>query len=79
MWIEPVEDDAVESIEMVPDVDAGKLRLRVNTTTGNIEDVTITILDEEKVVAKKSVAANTIVDIELGADIKTWSPQNPFL
>ena len=40
-----------------------------------MKDVTITILDEEKVVVKKSVAANTHVDIDLGIDFKTWSPQ----
>ena len=50
----------------------GKEKDKSDTSTGRVKDVTITILDEEKVVVKKSVAANTHVDIELGNDFKTW-------
>ena len=79
MWIEPVEEEAVESIEMVPDIDMGRLRLRVNTSTGKEDDVLVTIMEGEQEVVKMTVAANKHVNIELGSKFKTWSPQNPFL
>ena len=79
VWIEPVEKEAVESVKVVPDIDKGVVGIIVNTTTGEKDDIEITVMDRENVVVKKSVTANTEGMIELGSNLKLWSPQDPFL
>ena len=79
VWIEPVEKEAVESVKVVPDIDKGVVGIKVNTTSGQKDDLKITIKDGENVVVKKSVTANIEGVIELGSDFKLWSPQAPFL
>jgi len=79
VWLEPVEEEAVESIEMVPDVDRGSLRLRVNTTKREEGEMVVSVMEDGQEVVKKTISANTHVDIQLGKEFKTWSPQSPFL
>ena len=55
VWIEPVEKEAVESVEVVPDIDKVVVGIVVNTTTGKKNVKEITIMDRENVVVKKFV------------------------
>ena len=55
VWIDPVEKEAVESVEVVPDIDKVVVGIVVNTTTGKKNVKEITIMDRENVVVKKFV------------------------
>lgn len=80
VWMEPVEQAYISDIRTTPDIDNGTLKFDValNGTIGG--NVKVTVSDGNKVVAEKSVPAETtttlVVDMP-GA--KLWSPSSPNL
>ena len=74
VWIEPVAASHIEALKMVPDVDAGNLRLTV-TGSGIVEAVVSAGGDE---VAKISGEAGQELKIAI-ANPKLWSPESPHL
>jgi len=79
VWLEPAGKTSVEDIVMVPDIDAGELRLSVQTR--NVQDgdiVKVVALDGDRVAARTSGPANGPVVLKL-KNPKLWSPDSPFL
>ena len=74
VWIEPVAASHIEALKMVPDVDAGNLRLTV-TGSGIVEAVVSAGGAE---VAKISGEAGQELKIAI-ANPKLWSPESPHL
>lgn len=76
VWLEPVAQTAIDSLKIVPDVDAKAVRLTVRATPGATAN--ITIREGGKVVQQVRVPVNAESKIAI-SDPKLWSPTNPFL
>ncbi len=74
VWLEPVAETRIESLLLVPDVDAGCLRLTVGGT-GTVEAVAT---DNGKQVAKVGGDAGTELKLDI-RNPKLWSPDSPHL
>jgi hypothetical protein len=80
VWMEPVEKAHLTDLRTTPDVDKSTLTFDLaysGTPTGN---VTVKVMDGDKVVASKSVAASAATNVTLDIpSAKLWSPNSPFL
>ncbi len=74
VWLEPVAETHIAALLLVPDVDAGCLRMTV-AGTGTVEAVAT---DNGKQVAKVSGAAGAELRLDL-RNSKLWSPDAPHL
>ncbi len=74
VWLEPVARTHVESLLLVPDVDAGCLRLTVGGT-GTVEAVAT---DDGKQVAEVSGSAGAELKLDI-PEPRLWSPDSPHL
>ncbi len=74
VWLEPVAKTHVESLLLVPDVDAGCLRLTVGGT-GTVEAIAT---DHGRQVAQVSGAAGAELKLDI-PDARLWSPDSPHL
>jgi len=80
VWLEPVEEEHVERLEIVPDIDKKKIKLKIVTNNpSSIESATVIVVDEEKDLFEKTVECNREVDVVIGPSMKLWSPKDPFL
>ena len=80
VWMEPLEEDSVEDINIVPDVDNGTITVSVTTSIHNKEDLlNLEILDGDEKVVNTKIKANAEVELSLGENFKTWSPASPHL
>ena len=78
VWIEPVPAAHIESLDIVPDVDAGTLSVRVIASGGAAPAALVTMLDGTRTVGTARGAAGQPLTIKVpGA--KLWSPDSPFL
>jgi hypothetical protein len=77
VWMEPVADAHVESLDMTPDVDAEALRLTANATA---DDATVvaTAYDGDEQVGRVAGPANEELELPV-PDPHLWSPEDPFL
>lgn len=79
VWLEPVPDAHIEKFKIIPDIDAGVLRLTVHGANTKSQHALKAIAkDGAKIVA--SATGNPAIEFELkipGA--KLWSPDSPFL
>jgi hypothetical protein len=78
VWLEPVDASGVNDLEIVPDVDNSRLRLKVNTyaTAG----VTVMATVSSNGVAINSVSGNPHTELDIPVpNPNLWSPDNPFL
>ena len=64
---------------MVPDLDQKRLRLKIVTSSRTESRAEVIISDDGMEIVKLKVNTNREVHINLGDDIKTWSPKSPFL
>ena len=69
----------MDKVDIVPDIDAANITLRVSTSSGNNNLVDVDIMDGDMTVISTQVQSNEDVQIELGPGFKTWSPASPFL
>jgi hypothetical protein len=79
VWLEEVPNVAIESLAIVPDLDAGSVWVTVKYAGGrNASATTVRVLD-----GNREVAAATIVGVQKMAiklpNAKLWSPDAPFL
>ena len=78
--MEPLEEDSVEDINIVPDVDNGTITVSVTTYIHNKEDLlNLEILDGDENIVNTKIKANAEVELSLGENFKTWSPDSPHL
>ncbi len=79
VWLEPVPRGYIQNLEIIPDIDAGTLSVRVQTG-GSAEDgrVKTVARDAGALVAEATGAAGEPLMLNIpGA--KLWSPESPFL
>ena len=80
VWVEPLPEEYVETIDMTPSVDDNTLEVRIVTSSGTKTLVDIEIQGEGSQVLKTKVEANTNSQtIHLPKDMKLWSPDSPYL
>ncbi len=79
VWLEPVPALRIEALDVVPDVEGGKVRITAlgGSAPADLE-VAIVVLDGEKTVATGSGAIGKPVEVAV-ADAKLWSSERPFL
>ena len=79
VWIEPVPQTSIDSLKVVPDVDAKAVRLRIaaNTLSDSVRVEAVASV-AGKQVARISGFPNSELLLEL-ADPHLWTPQDPFL
>ena len=79
VWLEPVARGGVADLKLVPDVDAGRLRMTVNTL-GNVpgESVRVTMRDGATVVQTAIGAVGEEFPVPV-PNAKLWSPDAPAL
>ena len=79
VWLEPVPDTRIESLQIVPDLDAGEVRLSVQVAGGKAEaQIVARAFDGNREIAE----ANGPATLPLGLKIREprlWSPDQPFL
>lgn len=79
VWLEPVPETWIDSLNIVPDLDAGEVRVSV-TVAGEKKDsaVEAVAMDGDGVAgqARGTSAAPLVIKIP---QAKTWSPDHPFL
>lgn len=78
VWLEPVAQTSIADLHMVPDIDAGVVKITADTGDTSAAKVHLVIKDGGKTIAEIDGATNT----ELNASIpnaKLWSPDSPFL
>jgi hypothetical protein len=79
VWIEPVPESYIESLDIVPNVDAWSLSITPKVKGQDTGlSVRVTTLDTGRVVAKASGILGTKVTLKL-RDLKLWTPETPFL
>ena len=79
VWLEPVMEDAVERLHVETDLDLHLLKLNVITTSGEVTEARIVIEDGGNTVIETMIKTNQSEDIDLGPDVKLWSPEQPQL
>lgn len=79
VWLEPVSSAYITSLDIVPDVDQGEVRVRANApaTLGGFK-VELTIKDGRRTVSRQSGPPNEELVVPVSR-AKLWSPENPFL
>jgi len=75
VWIESVPKTYVKSIRMVPDIDAGVLRLTVQADGGTVRAVA---RDGQTKVGEASGKASEEITLRV-PNVKLWTPDKPFL
>jgi hypothetical protein len=75
VWLEPVPETYVRSIRIVPDVDASAVKVTVDADGGQLE---LTAMADGKEVGTARGAAGQKLVLKLD-DVRTWSPDDPFL
>lgn len=82
VWIEPVKDQFIENVQIVPDVDAGEVKFTV-AALGSVRRVPIkatVTLAEGGAAFSASATGSTGRPLTIKiADAKLWSPQSPTL
>lgn len=78
-WLEPVPQASIAKLLATPDLDAGCVRLTVNTSGAEADDVVVAeVLDGEKVVGSAEAVVGQPLSIAI-AQPKLWTPDTPFL
>jgi hypothetical protein len=76
VWLEPVAERGIESLVLVPDIDAGCLNVTVAARGQG--DVTLKALDAGKEVASATGKAGQTIKLAV-PNAKLWSPDSPHL
>ncbi|MHA1148686.1 MAG: glycoside hydrolase family 2 protein [Promethearchaeota archaeon] len=79
VWIEPVPENYITSLEMKPEIDKSRLYLKINTYRPCNDEIHIVIKEDGKEIARfleKNTQKFFTINIP---NQKLWSPDNPFL
>jgi len=79
VWIEPVPESSIDALEIVPDLDAGAVRVTA-TVSGVTAATTVSVVarDGTRDVAHATGRPGAPIVLTIPA-AKTWSPESPFL
>lgn len=77
VWLEPVDKNHIESMRILPDIDAGQLTVTPTTIGEGL--VEVAVLDNGRQIAGGKSVNNETVVIEMPEGFELWSPTNPKL
>ena len=78
-WLEPVPGTWVDSLQITPQVDQGRVNVTTQVAGNNIDtSVLVEVIDGGRIIATGYGAANTELTIPIPHP-KLWSPSNPHL
>ena len=78
VWLEAVPEVSVERLVITPDLDNSRLKLKI-VTESKEEEADVEVLDGDEVIIKKTLTTNGDHHVDLGDNLKEWSPDSPFL
>ena len=78
VWMEPVSENSINSLKLIPDIDKGLLSVTVNTTDSSGLTVTAIARDGDSIVGITTAKLNKVFTIPVPS-AKLWSPDSPFL
>ena len=78
VWLETVPAYRIESLKIVPDIDAGLVSINARATGGNGETVRVKAMSDGKQVAEAEGSVGEAVELKLPNAV-LWSPDRPHL
>ncbi|BCM88434.1 beta-galactosidase BoGH2A [Abditibacteriota bacterium] len=79
VWLEPVAKTSIDSLHMVPDIDAGVVKMLVAAPNAGA-NVTATVHIKEGARVVQTIRIRPNVDVAIPVEnTKLWSPESPFL
>ncbi len=75
VWLEPVDKHYIKNIRLLPDLANKRLKVEIDSEPGQISAV---VLDGKSVVSEVKAASDNAFYIPI-KNLKTWSPDAPFL
>ena len=80
VWMEAVHPEGLQSVQVLPDIDQQQLVVRPRFYKEAGGKLQVTLKDNGKVVASRTVSASSLSSVVLPVKkMKTWSPESPFL
>lgn len=81
VWLEAVSRFGLKQVHTIPDIDQNQLVVHPSFyNQSNSHNLIIRLKDGDRIVAEKTVKANNYSVVVLPVkNLKTWSPENPFL
>jgi beta-galactosidase/beta-glucuronidase len=79
VWLEPVSNTYIKSVEMIPNIDNETLSLSVNVNDPHQEDIIHTIILERNnqiITNQETIERDILIEIP---NPKLWSPESPYL
>lgn len=75
VWLEPVNEQYIQSLKFTPDIDSSKIKIEIQTNT---EEPTFRaiIKDGDSIIFAGKISSTAEIEIK---DMKLWSPESPFL
>ena len=77
VWLEPVPDNTIQSMRIIPDYDNSLVKLEVTPSNAQAT-VKVQVFDDRKLVAENGGMTGNLISIPL-ENFKSWSPGDPFL
>ena len=79
VWLEPVDPNGLKAVKIVPDIDAGTVKLTVQTYGDKTDNkVTVQVKDGANIIGTMTGATGVEIAIPI-PHVKLWSPDQPFL
>lgn len=79
VWLEPVSQNSVQSLKIVPDIDNRRVLITVNAPGATSDTrVTLTVKASGKTVITGQVQPNAEISVPIRS-LRLWSPDSPFL
>jgi CubicO group peptidase (beta-lactamase class C family) len=80
VWLEPVPETAIDTLTLVPDIDAGVLRVTASGPGAAGVDLSVTAIaiDDNREIARAQGALGKAFDLRVSA-FELWSPDSPKL
>ena len=79
VWLEPVAENGIEDVKIVPDIDAGTVKVTVKAY-GNPADQKVKLVEKDGSKIVQEISGNSGEEISLPIPhAKLWSPDHPFL
>ena len=80
VWMEAVHPEGLQSVQLLTDIDQQQLGVRPRFYKEAGGKLQVTLKDNGKVVASRTVSASSLSSVVLPVKkMKTWSPESPFL
>ena len=80
VWMEAVHPEGLQSVQLLTDIDQQQLVVRPRFYKEAGGKLQVTLKDNGKVVASRTVSASSLSSVVLPVKkMKTWSPESPFL